>query len=212
MTESRSAGPSRWNRWGRVAVPVGLAVLIGGSIWFGVASMSGVTSDPPDDWATKMIEVPPLVAAKPVPAATAGLSPSESVIGVSIGGKHRAYPISAMSRSASHVVNDRVGDHPLTVVYCDRTKCVRGFTAKGQQSPLDLAVGGWLNEGGVQDMLLRHGKHRYQLKSEQAVDPAAPPFPFQSVQAELTTWGKWREAHPDAELVQEWRPAYTAAR
>jgi hypothetical protein len=213
MTDRRDAVPNWWHRWGRrAAVPLGLAAVVGVAFWAGLASFSGVHTTGESEWATKILDVPPVEAKKPVPAKTATLPYDAVVLAVSVGGKHRAYPVAAMSTSINHVINDRINNRPVTVVYCDRTQCVRAFTAAEGQPPLGLAVGGWLNEGGVKDMLVRNGSHRYQLKSGQGTDPDAPPFPFASVNAELTTWGPWLAAHPDGELVQEWQPMYAVAR
>lgn len=213
MTDRQDAAPNWWHRWGRrVAVPLGLAAVIGGAFWAGLASFAGVQTTGESEWATKILDVPPVEAGKPVPAKTASLPYDAAVLAVSVGGKHRAYPVAAMSTSINHVVNDRINNCPVAVVYCDRTQCVRAFAAAEGQPLLGLAVGGWMNEADAKDMVLRNGSHRYLLKTGQAVDPHAPPFPYESVSAELTTWGKWRDAHPGGELVQDWKPMYIVPR
>lgn len=212
MSESRDARLGWVLRWGkRVGPPVGIALLILGSIWFGLSNLPLGTPAAEPYWPTKLVEVPARTAGSPVSATAAELVPDATVIGVTFAGKHRAYPISAMSNSISHVMNDTIGGHPFAVVYCDRLRCARGFTAHDRKSSLDLAVGGWLNEGGVNDLLLRHGKHRYQLKTGKAVESDAPPFPFEGVEVELTTWGEWRAAHPDTDVVPRLLPTGVAA-
>lgn len=207
MSERPQAGSRRWYRVvRRVGLPVGLVVLVVGAGWLGLAATPHA-APAPSEWDTKLIDVPPQVASKPVAVDSPGVAPAAVVIGVSFAGKHRAYPVAAMSDSISHVINDNVGGQPLTVVYCDRTNCARAFTARDRKSPLELAVGGWLNEGGVSDLLLRNGKYRYLLKTREGYGPDAPPFPFEEVQVELTSWGEWRAAHPDSELVKDWLPA-----
>lgn len=213
MADSRDAAPNWWSQWGRrVAIPLGLVAVIGVAFWMGLASFSGVQTTSENEWATKVLDVPPVEAGKPIPAKTASLPYDAAVLAVSVGGKHRAYPVASMSTSINHVVNDRINNRPIAVVYCDRTQCVRAFAASEGQPQLGLAVGGWLNDGETKDMLVRNGTHRYQLKTGQATDPNAPPFPFESVNADLTTWGKWRDAHPDGELVQDWKPLYAIPR
>ena len=204
MTERRDS-PSRGTRWGkRVAIALGVSLLVAGSFWFGQSAPPPPSSEP--DWPTQMIEVPPRSAVEPVAAAAVGLSSEAAVLGVAFAGRHRAYPVSALSDSITHVINDQVGGRPLTVAYCDRTSCARAFTTRDGQSALDLAVGGWLNEGGVKDMLLRHGRSRYELTTGRAVTPDAPPFPFETVDVEQTTWGAWRAVHPDTDLVPALQP------
>lgn len=204
MTEHRDPR-FPWIWWGkRVGIALGVALLVAGSFWFGQSALTRSSFDP--DWPTRMIEVPPRSADVPVAAADVGLSPEAAVLGVSFAGRHRAYPVSAMSDSISHVMNDQVGGQPLTVAYCDRTNCARAFTSRDGQSALDLAVGGWLNEGGVKDLIVRHGRSRYELTTGRAVTPDAPPFPFETVDVEQTTWGEWRAAHPDTDLVPALQP------
>ena len=133
-------------------------------------------------------------------------------MGVSVGQQHRAYAVAKMSDSTTHVINDFIDNTPVTVAYCDRTSCTRAFTASGRTSPLELSVGGWMNEGEVSDMLLRDGRHRYQMKTGQAWNPDTPPFPYENVAVVLTTWGEWRSAHPDTDLILGGRPNQSVRR
>jgi hypothetical protein len=203
MSNRRDAR-SRWRWWGkRVGIPLGVALLVVVSFWLG---LSHTPSAPAPDWPTKMIEVPPRSAAEPVELEDFALPADTPVVGVAFAGRHRAYPVAVMSDSISHVMNDQIAGRPLTVAYCDRTNCARAFTTRNGQSAVDLAVGGWLNEGGVKDLIVRHGRSRYELKTGRPIDPDAPPFPFETVDVELTTWGSWRAAHPDTDVVSALRP------
>ena len=52
----------------------------------------------------------------------------QPVIGVTAGGRHRAYLVRALSLGAkSHIVNDVVGGVPVSVTYCDIYTCTRLF-------------------------------------------------------------------------------------
>jgi hypothetical protein len=212
MSVSRVDRPGWVLRWGkRVGVPVGVALLVLGSVWFGLSNLMHNPPAAEPHWPTKLVEVPARSAGASVSAKAAQLLPDAAVVGVSFAGKHRAYPVAVMSDSISHVMNDRIAGQPFAVVYCDRLRCARGFTSADRKASLDLAVGGWLNEGGVNDLLVRHGKHRYQLKTGKAVEANAPPFPFEAVEVELTTWGEWRAAHPDTDVVPRLLPSGVAA-
>ena len=68
------------------------------------------------------------------------------------------------------IVNDYFEGQAVSVAYCDRTNCAKLFVGQGRATPLDLAVGGWFNEDGATDMLVRVGPNRYRLKSGQALD------------------------------------------
>ena len=165
MSERREVGSHWAYRWGkRVGLPFGAALLVGGSFWLGLSNLS-LFPTKATEWPTKLIEVPPRSASEPVSAGDVVLSPNDLVVGVEFAGHHRAYPVAAMSHSSTHVMNDRMAGRPLTVAYCDRTNCARAFTTREGQSSIDLAVGGWWNEGGVSDLILRHGRYRYELKT-----------------------------------------------
>ena len=59
-----------------------------------------------------------------VPAASAVIAEDERVIGVAIGGHHRAYCLTALSGNpVLHVVDDRIGQSPVCVTYCPLGQC-----------------------------------------------------------------------------------------
>ena len=154
----------------------------------------------PDPWATKWVQVPPQSTSQTLAGNRARLTPDTRVIGVSIGNRHRAYPLKRLSQSRNHIVNDLLDGKAFAVAYCDRTECSRLFTSDQIAGPLDLAVGGWLNQDGATDMLVRIGPNRYRLKTGESIDPSAPPFPYQSFEMETTTWHEWFQAHPDTDV------------
>src|SRR5262245_35289056 len=107
------------------------------------AASGGPTSTP---FVYPGIKEPPTV-----PAAEANLTDDEEVIGVVIKGKPRAYRLAPFAGMLHHVVNDVVNKAAVTVTYCDRTDCIRTFTADGDR-PLPVMLGGY--NGGL---LLRVG-------------------------------------------------------
>jgi Protein of unknown function (DUF3179) len=192
-------------RWWTVALVLGVGLLAAAAFRLGRDPDPG---DPTanDRWATKQIRVPAVAVSHAVPASGARLRPNAKVIGVSIGDWHRAYPTDQLSKSRSHVINDFLDGRAFSVAYCDRTDCARLFTATGRTGPLDIAVGGWFNEDGVSDMLVRVGPNRYRLKSGVPLDPAAPSFPYESVEIVTTTWHEWRTAHPTTDVFVDALP------
>ena len=185
----------------RYGLPLAVVGLVGGAFILGLSSQFGhpdITRD--DESPTMLLDVPAFQAPPAVPARSAALHPDAPVIGVSHLGHYRAYAIDAMSRSHSHVINDLLGGIPVTVAYCDRTRCARAFTAPARAEPLDVSVGGWLNDGGVRDMLIRVGAHRYLLKSASPLGGGSPPFPYDRIEVEMSTWQEWSAAHPDTDV------------
>ncbi len=133
--------------------------------------------------------------------AEAKVRDNEEVIGVTVGTEHRAYLVSAMShRPASHVVNDLIGDQPLTMTYCDIARCARAFSGRQPGKPLDIGVAGLDLEG--QRLVLKVGDLMYLQESGSPVgqDSKAAAFPYPPHDTVETTWGDWRQRHPNTTL------------
>lgn len=126
------------------------------------------------------------------------LSDNAEVIGVVVSGKARAYAIYAFGLSpAKHVVNDLIGEEPVSITYCDRTNCARVFTSAAKGVPLNLDVAGFTADGMA---LLLDGVEYDQTTGKNLTAPDGAPLPYRACPFERTTWGSWRRAHPDSEV------------
>jgi hypothetical protein len=132
------------------------------------------------------------------------ISDDAMVIGVSIGNRHRAYVVEALSPPfgfdirtadndqiqkvlARHVVNDLIDDVPVSVTYCDMNKCIRVFGGNGNSS-LDLAI------SGRKDKKMELMLYRKQFLQD------ASNAPLKDIPFEHTTWREWRFKHPDTDV------------
>lgn len=106
------------------------------------------------------------------------------VIGVAEGDDAKAYLCLAMSAMTSHVVNDLIGNQPISVTYCDRTDCARVLSGKEEGVPPNVELGGFTNN----QMALRVNKTMYAQTSEM--------IPLKDREFQKTTWAKWKEEHP----------------
>ena len=88
---------------------------------------------------------------------------------------------------ARHVVNDVVGEQPVTVTYCELQECTRVLTAPKEDKALEVGVGGW-NDGLV---LVIDG---------QRVPQRSPDMPLEDMPFEVTTWKEWLEDHPETDV------------
>ncbi len=140
--------------------------------------------------------MPPINTPPTIPAAQATLKDEEEIIGMIVKGKPRAYRVSAFAGPARHVVNDLLDGVPVTVTHCDQTKCTRVFTREGKE-PLAIKLGGFDSS-----MLLYVNGHFYTQDNRHATNPSAPPFPYDAMEFEQTTWGKWRAAHPTTDVYE----------
>lgn len=125
------------------------------------------------------------------------LDDNAPVIGVSTNGVRKAFPIQLMMRPDTLVVNDMFGDQPVTVTYYEFDKCVRVFTDPKSTTKLDVFAGG-TNPTRMSKLLLKvNGKLYWQDTGEPLEEKNKEPFPFKTIEYTLTTWGEWRQLHPD---------------
>jgi hypothetical protein len=145
----------------------------------------------------------PSVVRPPVATAdSAKLADSDEVMGIVAGGKSRAYLLKALMDRDKHIVNDLVGDIPITITYCDMYNCARAFSGKMRGETLNIVQGGLKMAGS--DMILKVGDDHYlQSSAEPAtVVNRAPPFPYKPYPLARLTWKAWKEAHPDTEVYE----------
>lgn len=144
------------------------------------------------------IDSPAVLAAE-----RARIADESEVIGVRANGKYRAYLLRAFhGNPRQHVVNDVLDGVPVSVVHCDRNHCTKVVTGAARGAPLPLVFGGWYEN----QMLVRTGDHAYFQRSLAPIRAAAETFPFAEHAFELTTWKKWKSAHPETEIYlgPEW--------
>lgn len=130
------------------------------------------------------------------PATQIELADDEPVVGVSVGGRHRAYCLAALSPMQCHVVNDCIDGTPVTVTFCDRTDCARVFTGPGH-NPLDVWTAGYMN--GL--MLRYRGQFFLQATARPVAATADAAEALPTLASVRTTWKDWRLTHPDTQVV-----------
>lgn len=198
-----------------VLVLVGLSIAgLATTVWVflaesgsGTASLMATPSTPPTAavpsvlfakdgvWPTAASSI---ITPQVLAAANARIGEDEEVIGIALGGEHRAYLVAALSRRPDfHIVNDLIAGRPLTVTYCDIARCARAFTSEERGEPLDISVAG-LHRVGAQ-LVLKVGERMYLQKTGAALGPESETasFPYPTHDLIQTTWGRWRRSHPD---------------
>lgn len=143
--------------------------------------------------------IPSLTDPPTAPVARADfLKPGDRVIGVTIHGKARAYPLAVLNWH--EVINDTLGDVPIAVVYCPLCNSV---------SVVDRRIDGKTLEFGVSGLLLNSNVVLYDrtdqaLWSQVGMEALSGPYAGQSLRHlpwTLTTFGDWRRRHPDGAVV-----------
>jgi hypothetical protein len=177
--------------WGRMAILVVLAIVL-----------AGVSSSYLWTWLDQEKEVPESNHSLFREKFAEAIRPQDltPVIGVSAGGRHRAYTLQALTRLDEHIYNDLLGSVPITVTYCNLDDCVKVFTAPNRDQPLDIAFGG-PDLDRRRKLWLRVGETLFRQDTEKPVEPGpTKSFPYAKTDFVRTTWGEWKKAHPDTDL------------
>jgi hypothetical protein len=140
----------------------------------------------------------PIVRPRVLAATAARLRPEERVVGVEVGGRPRAYVLAAFDDPGRHVVNDLVNGVPVSVVYCNLTRCLRVYTDSANSRPLDIQAAGLFNG----EMVVRLRGALYLQSSGKALDPVGTPSsaPYELLVPTLATWSEWTRRHPDTDV------------
>jgi hypothetical protein len=136
------------------------------------------------------IRQPPTVAAQ-----DAHLKDDDEVIGLEVEGKHRAYLVRAFARPTRHVVNDLIGQIPITVTHCDMNGCTTVFTGSEKGKALSIS-----QTGIVKGKLLLQVDGAYVFQDGKTVSGGGGNIPYQEHRFERTTWKAWKTAYPDTDV------------
>lgn len=126
------------------------------------------------------------------------LSPESPVIGLTIEGESRAYPIAILNWH--ELVNDRFGDRAVLVSYCPLCGTAMVFDAHFDEQPVEFGVSGLLYNS---DLLLydRQTESLWSQITGEAVTGARKGQQLTLLPSTLTSWQRWRQQHPDTRLL-----------
>lgn len=128
------------------------------------------------------------------------LQPTDRVIGVSIGGEHRAYPLKILNWH--EIVNDTLGEMPIVVTYCPLCDSAVVFRRTVEDQVLEFGVSGLLYKSNV--LMYDRSSGAQSLWSQMAGRALSGPFSgaeLSSVPVELSTWGNWISKHPQTTVL-----------
>jgi Protein of unknown function (DUF3179) len=131
----------------------------------------------------------------------AGLPDDAFVIGIVVDGKARAYAQRSLRSLQQHVINDMVAGVPITVTYCDVTRCTQVYASRERSEPLDVSQAGF-RDG---EMILKIEGLYYQHSSGEPVTPGpeSPRLPYALYPWTRVTWKEWKQQHPDTDIYVE---------
>jgi hypothetical protein len=128
----------------------------------------------------------------------------DRVVGLSLGGQHRAYPLRFLVWH--EVVNDTLGGVPIAVTYSPLSDSVAVFRRTVHGEVLELGVSGLLYDSSLLMYDRRPGAAGESLWSQllaRAVSgpEAAAGAVLATVPCSVTTWSDWRALRPETTLL-----------
>ncbi len=133
------------------------------------------------------------------------LSDDAVVFGVSIGGRHRAYPRQIVE--VREMVNDTLGGRDIALPYCTLCGAAQAYFTDALPAGFERPI---LRTSGL---LIRSNKVMYDLRTGSLFDTfrgRAVTGPLADAQVRLppigvitTTWGEWKAAFPDTTVLAE---------
>ncbi len=125
---------------------------------------------------------------------------SDRVIGITIGGEARAYPIRVMNWH--EIVNDTIGGVPIAVTFSPLCDSVVVFDRRVDGEIIEFGVSGLLFNSNLL-MHDRAGSLWSQLQGRAIAGPAAVAGRrLMVLPASLTRWDHWIDRHPDTAVVR----------
>lgn len=141
------------------------------------------------------IDRPPIREARVV-----RLPDEEQILGVQVDGRYRAYRVNSLRDRSHHILNDVIGDRPVTVSYCDINDFARAVKGDEQGAPLPISQGGVFSGGMI--LCVDGAEYAQQTLKSSRRGTSVPPFPYQTISVVRTTWKVWRERHPQTDVFE----------
>jgi len=128
------------------------------------------------------------------------LQADDRVIGVTIDGKSRAYPIRILSYH--EIINDRIADVPIAVTFCPLCDSAIVFDRRTPIGEREFGVSGLLFNSNV--LMYDRGGQPESLWSQmdgRGVSGPAAGKKLETLPMQVTTWKSWIESQPESEVL-----------
>ena len=152
-----------------------------------------VLSGGPGEDGIPSIDEPVFVEADAQPSI---LDDDDPVFGVELNGESKAYPQYILVWH--EIVNDVFGDESVAVTYCPLTGTAQGF----YRGDAELGVSGRLINSNLVMFDRGTGSWYPQILARAIRGPPAGAY-LEEFQVIWTTWGRWRDAHPETLLLTD---------
>lgn len=150
-------------------------------------------------------DIPALTDPDVVPAAKIDwLEPDEHVIGVTINGQSRAWPLGYLDWH--RIVNDSLGGEPIAVTWHPMTASAMVFSRRVGNETLQFGVSGLLYMLNLVFFDRRADPNRESLWSQvrmQAISGPAAGRRLDAIDCDLLPWAEWLRLHPDTTVLSQ---------
>jgi hypothetical protein len=176
--------------WGGIRGATGLAVAL-------LAVAAAAAQEPPAGFQRFFPRghIPTLDTAQYVPAKEAEIPPDAWVLGVVVDGTPLAYELNLLTRN--EVINDRVGDRPVAVVYCPLANSVAVYDRRVGGRELRFDASGVLMHGAIVIQDRETESYWPLLESRALYGPLLGTSLVKLPGAAKVRWSDWLLAHPD---------------
>jgi hypothetical protein len=152
-----------------------------------------LSGGPPKD-GIPSIDDPKFVAVADV----ANLSPTEPVVGLTINGDARAYPLRVLTWH--EIVNDQVGDIPVVVTYCPLCNSAIVFDRRVDGRAVEFGTTGKLRNSDLV-MYDRETESWWQQFLGEAIIGTRMGTRLTALPARLESWELFKKRHPDGKVL-----------
>ncbi|WP_306371429.1 DUF3179 domain-containing protein [Nocardiopsis sp. CC223A] len=128
------------------------------------------------------------------------LEDAEPVLGVSVEGEDRAYPVRILIWH--EIVNDTVGGRPVAVTYCPLCDSALAFDRRVGDRVLDFGVSGMLYNSDLV-MFDRQTHSLWPQIEGSAVAGTLTGTELERVSVTVLPWERWRADHPDGSVLSQ---------
>lgn len=126
------------------------------------------------------------------------LQEGDLVIGIERNGESKAYPLRILN--VHEIVNDEVGGDPVAVTYCPLCRSGLAYSREVNNQTLDFGVSGRLYNANLVMYDRQTETFWSQVQGDAIVGPLVP-TELDLVFSTITEWSKWRDAHPNTQVL-----------
>jgi hypothetical protein len=127
------------------------------------------------------------------------LRDDDFVMGISLNGANRAYPITMLAWH--HIVNDNVNGKPMGMTYCPSCNTAIAFESEVEGTALQFDVASLHRANLV--MVDRQTGSWWQQLTGKAIQGKLSGTALKLIPVDLMTWGAWKELYPDTRVLSE---------